>query len=95
MTNRIGIGVNDATRERLRVVTQSLQVSQSRLVSAIVSVMSNEEIRTVLARYDRLTKIEGEIRQIADQSMLGYIRGKSVADLETMLAAARNAGKAS
>ena len=85
---RIGILLSQHNYERLKSVCLRLDVSQSKLLSAVVSVMSDAEIRAVVDRYEKLQTLEKSLRSIADANMLEYIRGKSVAELEAMVAAA-------
>ena len=94
MTVRIGIALTKLQHERLRTVVLRLQTTQTKLVAAMTSVMSDAELKTLLDRYDRLVEIEREIRKVADANMLQYIKGRSVEELQQMLEAARAAGHA-
>lgn len=89
---RIGIGLHDHVHKRMVGVTSKLGVSQARLVSAVVSALSEAEITTILHRYDQITAIEEEIRSSADANMMAYLRGKSLEDLQRILLAAQTAG---
>lgn len=90
---RLGIHIAPHNHERLQRVTMELGTTQSELLAAVVSVMSDEEIKNMLARYRELGKIEAELEQVAKDNILQLIRGKSPEDLKKILAAAQKAGK--
>lgn len=90
---RVGLGLPEHVFKRLSLVTKSLGVPQSRLLSAVVSVLTEKEIGAILERYTRLEHIETELRSTADANMLSYIRGRPLSDLESMLNAAKKAGR--
>lgn len=89
---RIGLGLQEHVHKRLVALTHKLDTSQTRLMSAVVSALSETEINAILRRYDQITAIEEEIRSSADANMMAYLRGKSLEDLQRILKAAQEAG---
>lgn len=89
---RIGLGLQEHVHKRLVAITSKLDTSQTRLMSAVVSALSEVEINAILHRYDQITAIEEEIRSAADANMMAYLRGKSLEDLQRILVAAQTAG---
>ena len=91
---RLGIATTPEIHQRAQDFTAKTGVSQSKLMNAILSVLSVDEVHDIVKRYDELLEIERELRQAADEQFLTYIRGKSVAELKQMLQAVREAGAA-
>jgi hypothetical protein len=82
---RIGIGLKEHQLERLRSLCEETGASQNRLFVAMVSICSVAEMKDILARYEQLELIEGNLHQAADLNLRGYVRGKSLSDLKVML----------
>jgi hypothetical protein len=89
---RMGIAVSPHVQARIQQFSRDTGVAQSKVVSAIFSVLSDAEVQEIVNRYDELLEIEKELRQAADTQFLAYIRGKSVSELRKMLEAVRAAG---
>jgi hypothetical protein len=92
VSTRIGLILNSDQHERLRDITTRFETTQSRLLQALVSVMGDNEIRNLLDRYAELEQLERDMRVAADRRLLGYIRGKTVDELRSLVAASRRAG---
>lgn len=88
---RIGIGLQEHQLERLRSICGETGATQNGLFAAMASVCSVAEVKDILARYEQLQLIESDLRQTADASLLSYIRGRSLEELRTMVAASKAA----
>jgi hypothetical protein len=82
---RIGIGLQDHLFERLNAACQATGATQNGLFAAMLSVCSDDELRNIVLRYQKLQEIERELRETADQRLLSYIRGRRPEDLQSML----------
>jgi hypothetical protein len=89
---RFGLALKPEHKERLDAVTATHGCSQSELMAATVTVLSDAEIASMLERYRKTRAIEKELRKTADQRLLAFLKGKSPEDLEKMLQAAQKAG---
>ncbi len=86
---RIGLNISDETLVRLRTAGMVHQAPYSEIFSAVVSIMTDAELADFLARHRRLKELEKELRKEADAAMLSHIRGKTVEQLESMIAASK------
>lgn len=91
---RIGIYLRPFELERLDEMCSRQQVTRNTLLTAVVTVLSDDEIKEIIARFDAVEKIEVEMQQRARLETLRAIRGKTATELAQVLRATQ-AAKAS
>lgn len=88
---RIGIALRQHVHERLQDVTTVLGITQSRLIEAIVSTMSLDELQEIMSRQVRLDQLEVSLHRKASREVLALARGKTSGQINEMAEAAKRA----
>ncbi len=91
MKSRIGLSITTEQHQRLTDRCDHFNVTQSELLAAMTTVLTDDEVKSMLDRYAEVQALETEMRTIADRNMLTYLRGRTPAELKTMVLAARTA----
>lgn len=86
---RIGLSINDALYERLRDITDRHNASQSEVLCAAVSVLSEDQIHDMLVRYRKLRQLERQLRKEADLNLLQFLRGRTAEEMEQLIQTAK------
>ncbi len=89
----IGIGISDANHQRLRALVQQHSTTQSELLSAVVSCMTEPEVSALIARYRKLRELEQEMHRTADANLMQFLRGRSAAEMDALIQAAKTSGE--
>jgi aspartyl/asparaginyl beta-hydroxylase (cupin superfamily) len=89
VSKRIGLLLQDHEMERLQSLCANLGTTQSNILAAAVSCLTEAEVKDLIDRFHELQNIETELCQISNLETLKLLRSKTLPELRKILAAAK------
>lgn len=89
---RTSIVFTQRQADRLREISEKHGISRNKFITAVATVLSDTEVKSIIQRFDEWGRLEKELRSEADAQMREIMKGRSVEELRAMLQAAQRAG---